>query len=509
MDFFRLLSRGTKLDNTEAFTKNEKVVEDEDKITRSLDFFHTHSIPAPDVCEKKQKRESEPESHEPVIPYRKSKITGPDVPHPLTTFQDLAKRFQVSESLISRIKFPAPTQIQSEAIPGFLHDRDILASAPTGSGKTLAYVLSIAHILQKQQQNTTNGIKALILVPTKELAVQVLDAFTILTRGSTTLKVKVLTKSLLARLTSETGAKAGDVLIATPLRLVRALAVLDFDSLRHLVLDEVDKLFDPAFAPQTDDILAHLRGRTLQKTFLSATLPSSIETLALNLMTAPLRILISPGQAAATVAQKLTYAGSEAGKLLAIRQMLKTGELTPPVLIFVQSVERANALFHELVYDGVNVDVIHGERTETQRRAVVERFKKAEVWVLICTDVLARGIDVHGVNLVINYDVPQSAQAYIHRIGRTGRAGKQGKAVTFFTKDDVESVKIVINVMKESGCAVEEWMMRLGKVDKKTKKQLKRKPVERDNISTQPQKLKRKNHSKDKTNGAEKSAKEE
>ncbi|KAK9370337.1 P-loop containing nucleoside triphosphate hydrolase protein [Lipomyces kononenkoae] len=503
MDFFRLLSRGTKLDNTEAFTKNEKAVNEEDSIIRPLDFFHTHSTPTQEVREKKQKKETEPELHVPVIPYRKSKITGDDVPHPLTAFQDLVSRFQVSQSLVSRIKFPAPTQIQTEAIPGILHDRDILASAPTGSGKTLAYVLPIAHILQKDQPGGTSGIKALILVPTKELATQVLEAFTILTRGSTTFKVKVLTKSLLARVTSEAGAKAGDVLIATPLRLVRALAVLDFGSLRHLVLDEADKLFDPAFAPQTDDILAHLRGRTLQKLFLSATLPSSIEALALNLMTAPLRILISPGQAPATVAQKLVYAGSEAGKLLAIRQMLKTGELTPPVLVFLQSIERANALFHELVYDGVNVDVIHGERTETQRRAVVERFKKAEVWVLICTDVLARGIDVHGVNLVINYDVPQSAQAYIHRIGRTGRAGKQGKAVTFFTKDDVENVKIVVNVMKESGCEVEEWMTRLGKVDKKTKKQLKRKPVDRDDISTQPKKRKRKNLSKDKQSTGE------
>ncbi|KAJ8099621.1 P-loop containing nucleoside triphosphate hydrolase protein [Lipomyces tetrasporus] len=507
MDFFRLLARGTKLDDTAAFTEKEKVVEDEDKLAKSLDFFHTHTISAPEARQIAPKHEGEPESHEPVIPYGKSKVTGPDVPHPLTEFKDLASRFQVSESLISRVKFPAPTQIQSEAIPGMLHDRDILACAPTGSGKTLAYVLPIAHILLKQQQNSTGGIRALILVPTKELALQVSEAFTILTRGTTSFKVNVLTKSLLARLTSETGAKAGDVLISTPLRLVRALAVLDFDSLRHLVLDEADKLFDPAFAPQTDDILAHLRGKTLQKTFLSATVPSSVETLALSLMTTPLRILISPGRAAATVAQKLIYAGSEAGKLLAIRQMLKTGELTPPVLIFVQSIERANALFHELVYDGVNVDVLHGERTETQRRAVVERFKKAEVWVLICTDVLARGVDVHGVNLVINYDVPQSAQAYIHRIGRTGRAGKEGKAVTFFTKDDVESVKIVINVMKESGCAVDEWMTRLGKVDKKTKKQLKRKPVERDDISTQPKRRKRKNHSKEKIDGAEKSTK--
>lgn len=381
-----------------------------------------------------------------------------------------------------------------------MHDRDILACAPTGSGKTLAYVLPLVQLVQKiNEEKKTGNVKALILVPTKELATQVLEQFTLLTAGGRAgVKANILTKSLLARLTSSANGaaektKPGDVLVATPLRLVRALDAIELEGLRHLVLDEADRLFDTTFAEQTDQILGAIRKQqqdSLQKTFLSATIPSSVETLALGLMVDPLRVLISPGRAAATVDQRLVFAGTEAGKLLAVRQMVQAGELPPPALIFVQSVERANALMHELVYDGVNVDVIHGERTESQRRAVVERFKKAEVWVLICTDVFARGIDVHGVNVVINYDVPQSAQAYIHRIGRTGRAGRTGKAFTLFTKDDIEAVKIVVNVMRESGCKVEDWMMRMGKADKQMKKQLKRKPSEREEIGTQVKKLK-------------------
>ncbi|KAK7204944.1 DEAD box RNA helicase [Myxozyma melibiosi] len=513
MDFFRLLSRGAKLDHdSEIFTKKqEKKADDSERIVRELDFFHTKtpSHEHDDNKSKKQKNKADEDDTdqkpkfakiESTIPYRKSNIKGSDVPQPLTTFEELGPRFGLSEQLLSRIRFATPTQIQAEAIPGILHDRDILACAPTGSGKTLAYVLPLVELIRKVNENEKSSsagmIKGLILVPTKELATQVLEQFTILTAsGRAGVKANVLSKSLLARLTSDSSdrPRPGDVLIATPLRLVRALNVIGLDSLRHLVLDEADRLFDTTFAEQTDQILATIaktRQSSLQKTFLSATMPSSIETMALNLMVDPLRIFISPGRAAATVDQKLVFAGSESGKLVAIRQMVKGGELPPPVLIFVQSVERANALMHELVYDGVNVDVIHGERTESQRKAVVEKFKKAQVWVLICTDVFARGIDVHGVNVVINYDVPQSAQAYIHRIGRTGRAGRTGKAVTFFTKEDVEAVKIVVNVMRESGCEVQEWMTRMGKADKQMKKQLKRKPAERDEIGTQQKKLK-------------------
>lgn len=114
--------------------------------------------------------------------------------------------------------------------------------------------------------------------------------------------------------------------------------------------------------------------------------------------------------------------------------MIQQGEFKPPIIIFLQSITRAKALFHELLYDRLNVDVIHAERTPKQRDEVIKRFKSGDIWVLITTDVIARGVDFKGVNLVINYDVPQSAQAYVHRIGRTGRGGKAGKAVTFFTK---------------------------------------------------------------------------
>jgi ATP-dependent RNA helicase DDX52/ROK1 len=179
----------------------------------------------------------------------------------------------------------------------------------------------------------------------------------------------------------------------------------------------------------------------------------------------------------------LLFVGSEEGKLVAIRQLVQKG-LKPPVLLFVQSIERAKELFHELIYDGINVDVIHSERTKAQvsnlasnlayhlrcalthplqRDNIIDQFRAGRIWVLISTELMARGLDFKGVNLVINYDFPQTVQSYIHRIGRTGRAGRSGEAITYFTKEDAPYLKSIVNVMRESGCEVPEWMLTMKK----------------------------------------------
>lgn len=177
--------------------------------------------------------------------------------------------------------------------------------------------------------------------------------------------------------------------------------------------------------------------------------------------------------------------GQEQGKLLAIRQMVQEGTLKPPTLIFVESITRAKELFHELVYDGINVDVIHAERTQAQRDLIISNFRTGKTWVLIATDLMARGLDFKGVNLVINYDFPQSPASYIHRIGRTGRAGRAGTALTFFTKSDGVYLKSVVNVMREAGCRVDDWMMKLQAPTRSQKRDLKRmRGGQREKIST-------------------------
>ena len=154
--------------------------------------------------------------------------------------------------------------------------------------------------------------------------------------------------------------------------------------------------------------------------------------------------------------------------------------IKPPILVFVQSKGRAKELFHELVYDGINVDVIHADRSKEQRDEVVRQFRSGKVWVLICTDLMARGLDFKGVNVVINYDFPGNSVDYIHRVGRTGRAGRTGKAITFFTDSDGGSLKSIANVMKSSGCDVPDWMFSLKSRRKKGKSRV----IEREPVST-------------------------
>lgn len=262
---------------------------------------------------------------------------------------------------------------------------------------------------------------------------------------------------------------------------------LDLSNVRHIVFDEADKLFDKTFVEQTDEILSACSDPRLRKSMFSATIPSNVEEIAQSIMTDPVRVIIGHKEGAnANIDQRLVFCGSEEGKLIAVRQMVQDGEFKPPIIIFLESIARAKALYHELMYDGLNVDVLHAERTQQQRDKIIESFKSGDLWCLICTDVLARGVDFKGVNLVINYDVPTTAQAYVHRIGRTGRNNRQGRAVTFYTKLDTLTIKPIINVMKQSGCEVAEWMDGLSKMSKKEKETLKKgkSRIERKPIST-------------------------
>jgi len=277
-----------------------------------------------------------------------------------------------------------------------------------------------------------------------------------------------------------------DILISTPLRLVHAIQQdhLKLNHVRHLILDEADKLLELGFLEQTDEIFAACSNPRLQKSMFSATIPAGVESLAKSVMKDPVRVVIGVKNAATeTIKQALAYVGQEEGKLIAIRQLIQAG-LKPPVLVFVQSIERAKELFRELIYDGINVDVIHSERTKAQRDAVVSKFRAGQIWVLISTELMARGLDFKGVSLVINYDFPQTVQSYVHRVGRTGRAGKAGEAITYFTTDDAPYLKTIVNVMRESGCDVPEWMLSLKNTSKKFKKTLKQQPIQRKSIST-------------------------
>ncbi|GAA6061522.1 hypothetical protein JCM10212_004512 [Sporobolomyces blumeae] len=285
-----------------------------------------------------------------------------------------------------------------------------------------------------------------------------------------------------------------DILITTPLRLVFALKsnLVSFSSLFHLILDEADKLFELNFLEQTDEILAACKRDesmpVVRKGMFSATMPSSVEEMAKSVMAGAgggiVRAIVGHKEAATTtITQKLSFVNTEDHKLLTLRSLIRAGEFTPPVLIFVQSISRAKELTTELLLDGLSADSIHAERTPEERDVAVREFAEGKVWALVCTDVMGRGVDFKGVKLVINYDFPQSAMSYIHRIGRTGRAGKEGRAITFFTKADAGHLKTIVNVMRQSGCEVPEWMVALPAPTQDAKKALKMRPIGRKDIS--------------------------
>jgi len=228
-----------------------------------------------------------------------------------------------------------------------------------------------------------------------------------------------------------------------------------------------------SFLAQMDIILSQIPPTAVRGLF-SATVTPMVRSLAESALRNPVDITIaapgSLGGANTDIDQQLMFVGKEEGKLLAMRQLTQRGQLKPPVIVFTQSQDRAQALFAELLYDGIHVDVIHAGRSKAARDNAVAKFRRGDTWVLICTDLVSRGVDFKSINMVINYDLPVSGINYVHRIGRTGRAGRKGKAITLFTEADFENLRTIANVMKQSGCKVEDWMLNLKRNTRKDKK---------------------------------------
>ncbi|KAH3686443.1 hypothetical protein WICPIJ_002623 [Wickerhamomyces pijperi] len=536
MDIFRVLTRGASLKKTKEITtdyslpgaskqgKKDKLKAKnlEKQVSKEIDFFKTNKFQdKAEASEDEEEEEEEVAFYEKKAPNKvtteeearqlrkvnKAKITGDDIPLPIASFNDIKSRFTISPELLANLDvlgFDKPTAIQSETIPISLFHRDLIACAPTGSGKTLAFLVPLIQQIQDlKNKNEDDVLKGVILSPTKELAKQIYEVALKLSKGMG-LNITLLSKSLNAKFKNGVIKKNKyELIITTPLRLIDLMTnldpsskVLDFQKLKFLIMDEADKLFDKTFIAQTDEIVSKIttNNAKLQKLMFSATIPSKIEQIASSVLIDPIRVIIGHKEAANdSIEQKLVYTGNEEGKLLAIRQLIQESEFRPPIIIFLQSIARAKALYHELLYDNLKIEVLHSEKTQTQRDDIIARFKKGDVWCLICTDVLSRGLDFKKINLVLNYDVPLTAQDYVHRIGRTGRGGKIGKAITLYTNQDTQLIKPILNVMKQNGVEMEGWLQNLA-ADKKGYREAKGKRVERKQISTVPRvvKMKRK-----------------
>ncbi len=406
-------------------------------------------------------------------------VKGKDLPQPMEHFSELVRPpNSLPSSMVSNLfnrHHRVPTPIQSIAIPALLRRRDVLACAPTGSGKTIAFLVPMfAHLKQPNPEGT---VRAIIVSPTKELAVQIERETFFLMKGQRWRLVQ-----------HGQSTKGKDILVTTPLRVVELLKSksIDLSAVEFIVFDEGDRLWDENtdFLKLMDTILKACTKPEKVISLFSATLPPKIEALAKTVMHDPVRIIVKGRTVTAnTIEQKLLYTGNELGKIEAIRNMIREG-LVAPVLIFVQSVERTKELHDEIKMAGLNVAIMNAKMSSEDRDETVLQFRLGKVWVLITTELLARGIDFKGVGTVINFDFPLTAESYVHRVGRTGRAGRKGLAITFFTDDDKERLPMVAKIISDSGGHVDEWMLKLKPPSRKRQRVLEKTTPQRMIVST-------------------------
>ncbi|GAA6158340.1 DEAD/DEAH box helicase [Ruegeria sp. HU-ET01832] len=349
---------------------------------------------------------------------------------------------------LKRANFTQPTPIQNQAIPMALNGHDILGLAQTGTGKTLAFGLPlIDHLLAQPAKPAPKTVKALILAPTRELVNQIADSLRALTQ-KTKLRVATVVGGQSIGKQISFLSRGTDILVATPGRLIDLMerGAVDLGSVRHLVLDEADQMLDMGFIHALRKIAPAL-GTPRQTMLFSATMPKQMEELSQSYLTNPQRIQVSPpGKAADKITQSVHFL-SRADKPRKLREILSAdmGALT---LVFSRTKHGAERLMKDLVKDGFNAASIHGNKSQGQRDRAIKAFRAGEVNVLVATDVAARGIDIPGVAYVINYDLPEVPDNYVHRIGRTARAGREGEGIAFCAPDELDQLKQIQKLMK-------------------------------------------------------------
>ncbi len=350
-------------------------------------------------------------------------------------FADLGLNGSVLEKL-DRLGFVTPTPIQAKAIPIALTGKDITGIAQTGTGKTLAFGLPM---LQRFIEGKGRIGRGLIILPTRELAIQVEEVLQQIGR-SFGLKTAVLIGGAPIYAQRQLLSRNPDIIVATPGRLIDHLQSrnVDLRTVDVLVLDEADRMLDMGFAPQIKQILREVP-EDRQTMLFSATMPSEIVTIAANYMRNPQRIEIErAGTTASQVTQEL-FVVSKEGKNDLLSKLLYDYKRT--VLVFARTRSGAHRVARVVREMGHRSAEIHSDRSLSQRREALDGFKTGKYRVLIATDIAARGIDVTGIELVVNYDLPDCADDYVHRIGRTGRAGETGHAVSFATPDQASDVR--------------------------------------------------------------------
>jgi ATP-dependent RNA helicase RhlE len=353
------------------------------------------------------------------------------------TFAELG----LSDQMLRAIKdagYSRPTPIQAQAIPLGLKGRDIMGLAQTGTGKTAAFTIPIVERLSEGPKRT----RALILTPTRELCQQVEESFRKYGRHSGLHVVSVY-----GGVGYEPQIKAlrggVDVIVATPGRLIDHLEKenVSFDQIEVLVLDEADRMLDMGFAPQIQKIIAQV-DKYRQTLLFSATMPPEVEALARKYLRKPVVLQVGRRSAAALTVTHCVYPVPKDKKTALLAMLIKEHDMHS-VLVFTRTKHGADRVVKHLEKEGIAADALHADKTQIQRTKALAEFKKGKTKVLIATDIAQRGLDISHITHVVNYDVPQQPEDYVHRIGRTGRAAKTGDAFTFMSADEIGMVRTI------------------------------------------------------------------
>lgn len=353
--------------------------------------------------------------------------------------------------------YTSPTPIQEQAIPVILEETDLVACAQTGTGKTAAFAIPILHYLHPIVGSASKRkmLRTLVVTPTRELALQINESFE--TYGKyTNIRSIVVYGGVNQNQQVDQLNKGADILIATPGRLLdlHKQGFIDLNHLHHLVLDEADLMLDMGFINDVKKIIK-LTPDNRQTLLFSATMPLPIRELADSFLTKPKYISVTPiSSTAETVNQKLYFVEKEDKRKL-LYHIIRNDKLDQ-VLVFVRTKHGADNVVKALKKNGVTAEAIHGDKSQSARQRVLEHFKNREISVLVATDIAARGIDIESLPYVINFDLPNIPETYVHRIGRTGRAGNSGIAISFCGKDektywtDIERlVRVSVKIIKD------------------------------------------------------------
>lgn len=357
----------------------------------------------------------------------------------------LFQELNLIEPILKALKqegYTQPTPIQEQSIPLILQGKDLLGCAQTGTGKTAAFAIPILQLLyqQKQQHKEQKTIKSLILTPTRELAIQIEESFTAYGRN-TGLKHLVIFGGVSQNPQTEALKRGVDILVATPGRLLD-LMNQRFVNLQHvqiLVLDEADRMLDMGFVNDVKKVIAKLPQKR-QTLFFSATMPKEIQSLADSILNKPEKVEVTPVSSTAETIEQVLFMVDKSDKRDLLLHVLKDKNIKT-ALVFTRTKHGADKVVKDLLRANITAEAIHGNKSQNARQRALSNFKARTTRILVATDIAARGIDVDELTHVINYELPNIPETYVHRIGRTGRAGASGIALSFCDADELEFLK--------------------------------------------------------------------